>query len=161
VPAGMAASRAESLCERYRRVRAHSEALCETLVPEDYVVQSMPDVSPTKWHLAHTSWFFETFLLKPHAPGYREYDPHFAYLFNSYYVTVGDRHCRQNRGLLSRPTVDEVYRYRKYVDGQMSNWLRGLDGAALASLLPVIELGLNHEQQHQELMLTDIKHVFW
>jgi len=101
---GNSAPRAGSLADRFRAVRGWSEHLCETLVAEDYVVQSMPDVSPTKWHLAHTSWFFETFLLKPHAAGYREFDPHFAYLFNASYLTVGDRHCRQNRGLLSRPT---------------------------------------------------------
>jgi ergothioneine biosynthesis protein EgtB len=121
----------------------------------------MPDVSPTKWHLAQTSWFFETFLLAPHASGYEPFDPHFAYLFNSYYVTVGDRHCRQNRGLLSRPTVAEVYVYRKHVDDAMVRFLAGLRGASLTELRPVIEIGLHHEQQHQELMLTDIKHVFW
>jgi ergothioneine biosynthesis protein EgtB len=127
----------------------------------------MPDVSPTKWHLAHTSWFFETFLLKPHANGYREFNPHFAYLFNSYYLTVGDRHCRQNRGLLSRPTVREVYDYRRHVDEHMARWLEGIDAnaaaaaAAAGDLLPLIELGLHHEQQHQELLLMDIKHVLW
>jgi hypothetical protein len=103
-------------------VRRATDALCEPLVPEDYVVQSMPDVSPTKWHLAHTSWFFETFILQPNASSYRVFNPHFAYLFNSYYVTVGDRHCRQNRGQLSRPTVAEVYDYRRYVDQQMERF---------------------------------------
>jgi ergothioneine biosynthesis protein EgtB len=131
------------------------------LVTEDYVVQSMPDVSPTKWHLAHTSWFFETFLLSPHVPGYTPFDPHFAYLFNSYYVTVGDRHCRQNRGLLSRPTVETVYAYRRHIDQAMLEFLAGLPAAQLREIEPVIEIGLHHEQQHQELMLTDIKHVFW
>src|SRR5436305_11028874 len=119
-----AAAVASQWIERYRSVRGDTERLCEPLVPEDYVVQSMPDVSPTKWHLAHTSWFFETFILAPHAPGYRLFNPHFAYLFNSYYVTVGDRHCRQNRGQLSRPTVREVYAYRNYVDEQMEDFLR-------------------------------------
>jgi ergothioneine biosynthesis protein EgtB len=146
---------------RYRRVRHDTEVLCAPLVCEDYIVQSMPDVSPTKWHLAHTAWFFETFLLSPHVPGYVPFDPHFAYLFNSYYVGVGDRHCRQNRGLLSRPTVAEVYEYRRHVDEAMERFLSGLDGAELGRLGPIIELGLHHEQQHQELMLTDIKHVFW
>ena len=146
---------------QYRAVRRQTEALCEPLVAEDYVVQSMPDVSPTKWHLAHTSWFFETFLLAPHAAGYQAFDPHFAYLFNSYYVTVGDRHCRQNRGLLSRPTVAQVYAYRKHVDEAMERFLSGLSATEARELQPVIEIGLNHEQQHQELMLTDIKHVFW
>src|SRR5689334_15491929 len=134
---------AASLADRFRAVRQWSEHLCEPLVAEDYVVQSMPDVSPTKWHLAHTSWFFETFLLKPHAGGYGEFDPHFAYLFNSYYLTVGDRHCRQNRGLLSRPTVREVYDYRRHVDEQMVRWLEGLEadargGRYVGDLLPLI-----------------------
>jgi ergothioneine biosynthesis protein EgtB len=142
-------------------VRRQTESICKPLVAEDYVVQSMPDVSPTKWHLAHTSWFFETFLLTPHQPGYQLFDPHFAYLFNSYYVTVGDRHCRQNRGLLSRPTVAQVYDYRKHVDEAMARLLSGLTPAQSGELRPVIEIGLHHEQQHQELMLTDIKHVFW
>jgi ergothioneine biosynthesis protein EgtB len=146
---------------RYAQVRSATEALCDPLVTEDYIVQSMPDVSPTKWHLAHTSWFFETFLLKPHLNAYREFNPHFGYLFNSYYVTVGDRHCRQNRGLLSRPTVDEVYAYRRHIDEQMRRMLGELPDASLGALAPIIELGLNHEQQHQELMLMDIKHVFW
>lgn len=151
-----------TLASRYREVRALSERLCEPLATEDYVVQSMPDVSPTKWHLAHTSWFFETFLLKPHLRGYAEFDPHFGYLFNSYYVTVGDRHCRQNRGQLSRPTVDEVMRYRAHVDRHMLELLDTMsDPAAHDALAPLIDIGLHHEQQHQELMLTDIKHVFW
>jgi ergothioneine biosynthesis protein EgtB len=147
--------------ERYRAIRQHTESLCKPLVTEDYVVQSMPDVSPTKWHLAHTTWFFETFVLSPHSPGYSSFDPHFAYLFNSYYVTVGDRHCRQNRGLLSRPTVSEVYAYRKHVDAGMARFLAGLSEAQLRAIEPIMEIGLHHEQQHQELMLTDIKHVFW
>jgi ergothioneine biosynthesis protein EgtB len=147
--------------ERYRSVRRQTESLCSPLATEDYVVQSMPDVSPTKWHLAHTTWFFETFLLSPHAAGYKPFDPHFAYLFNSYYVTVGDRHCRQNRGLLSRPTVAEVYAYRQHVDAAMLRFLSDLSGSQLREIEPIIEIGLHHEQQHQELMLTDIKHVFW
>ena len=147
--------------DRFRQVRAFTERLCQPLVTEDYVVQSMPDVSPTKWHLAHTTWFFETFILTPHLPGYQPFDPHFAYLFNSYYVTVGDRHCRQNRGLLSRPRVEEVYAYRRHVDEHMLGWLASLDERQLEEHRPLIEIGLNHEQQHQELMLTDIKHVFW
>lgn len=147
--------------QRYLAVRQHTESLCRPLATEDYVVQSMPDVSPTKWHLAHTTWFFETFVLSPHAAGYRPFDSHFAYLFNSYYVAVGDRHCRQNRGLLSRPTVAEVYAYRKHVDAAMMEFLADLSGGQLSELGPTIEIGLHHEQQHQELMLTDIKHVFW
>jgi ergothioneine biosynthesis protein EgtB len=146
---------------RYHTVRGLTEQLCQPLVVEDYVVQSMPDVSPTKWHLAHTSWFFETFLLKPHADGYVEFDPHFGYLFNSYYNTIGDRHCRQNRGQLSRPTVQQVYAYRSHVDQHMRALLAGADARLRDTLSPLLEIGLHHEQQHQELMLTDIKHVFW
>ena len=153
--------RSRDFVERYRQVRSFTQRLCEPLVTEDYVVQSMPDVSPTKWHLAHTSWFFETFILAPHLPGYVPFDPHFCYLFNSYYVTVGDRHCRQNRGLLSRPTVEQVYAYRQHVDQHMLRWLAGLDEHQLTEHRSLIDIGLHHEQQHQELMLTDIKHVFW
>jgi ergothioneine biosynthesis protein EgtB len=158
-PAADAAN--SDLSARYQLVREMTETICHPLVPEDYVVQSMPDVSPTKWHLAHTSWFFETFILVPHAPGYRVFNSHFAYLFNSYYVAVGDRHCRQNRGQLSRPTVAEVYAYRRYVDEQMLRWVAGLSETDLSATRSLIEVGLHHEQQHQELMLTDIKHVFW
>jgi ergothioneine biosynthesis protein EgtB len=147
--------------EEYRSVRAATKRLCRTLATEDYVVQSMPDVSPAKWHLAHTTWFFETFILADRAPGYRVFDPAFKFLFNSYYVTLGDRHCRQNRGQLSRPTVEQVYAYRRHVDDAMSEYLAGLSPAAAAELLPLMEIGLHHEQQHQELMVTDLKHVFW
>jgi ergothioneine biosynthesis protein EgtB len=149
--------------ERFNAVRQLTDQLCKPLVTEDYVIQSMPDVSPTKWHLAHTSWFFETFLLKPHASGYTEFDPHFGYLFNSYYNTVGDRHCRQNRGQLSRPTVADVYAYRKHVDQAMRHLLASAaaDARLRQTLAPLVEIGLHHEQQHQELMITDIKHVFW
>ncbi len=160
-PVAFAAIDRKKLAQRYIDVRALTERLCAPLVAEDYVVQSMPDVSPTKWHLAHTSWFFETFILSPHAKKYRVFNEHFAYLFNSYYVTVGDRHCRQNRGQLSRPTVKEVYDYRKHVDEHMLAWLDALDERTAQEMLPLIEIGLHHEQQHQELMLTDIKHVFW
>ncbi|HSJ31490.1 MAG TPA: ergothioneine biosynthesis protein EgtB [Longimicrobiales bacterium] len=142
---------------RYMEVRGQTELLCEPLATEDFVVQSMADVSPTKWHLAHTSWFFETFILKPHLPDYREIDPRYAFLFNSYYMQAGERHCRAQRGYISRPTVAEVFDYRHHVDEAMLRLIDGVDGGAVAGLL---ELGLNHEQQHQELMLTDIKHVF-
>lgn len=150
----------DALGEHYRRVRAASERLAEPLVTEDYVIQSMPDVSPTKWHLAHTSWFFETFILAPHVPGYAPFAPSYAYLFNSYYVQVGPRHARPQRGLLSRPTVAEVYRYRQHVDARMTELLQAIDPQAQPALVGLLGLGLNHEQQHQELMLTDIKHVF-
>jgi len=146
---------ATSLAEQYRAVRARTERLCDPLEIEDYVVSSMPDVSPTKWHLAHTSWFFETFVLAPADPGYRPLDPRYAFLFNSYYVQAGERHCRAQRGLVTRPTVQEVYEYRQYVDEHMLRLIKRLDDDA------VVTLGLQHEQQHQELLLTDIKHVFW
>lgn len=146
---------------RYQLVRRQTEALCESLATEDYVVQSMPEVSPTKWHLAHTSWFFETFLLKPYARRYQEFDPHFSYLFNSYYNTIGDRHCRQNRGLLSRPTVRDIYAYRTYIDEHILSLLIDGEIARPEEAAALLEIGLHHEQQHQELMLTDIKHVFW
>jgi ergothioneine biosynthesis protein EgtB len=146
------------LGERYAEVRAATEALCEGLVTEDYVVQSMPDVSPTKWHLAHTSWFFETFVLQPSVSGYRPFDPAYAFLFNSYYVQAGPRHCRDQRGYLSRPTVAEVMQYRAHVDEAMERLLAGAELAP--AMTDVVVLGLNHEQQHQELLLTDIKHVF-
>ena len=102
--------------EQYQRVRRFTEQLCDPLVTEDYVIQSMPDVSPTKWHLAHVSWFFETFLLSPAVPGYQSLHPQYAYLFNSYYNSLGERHCRPKRGLISRPAVKETYAYRRYVD---------------------------------------------
>ena len=148
---------------RYRAVRAHTEAFCEPLVTEDYVVQSMPDVSPTKWHLAHTTWFWETFVLRGFpdlAPDYALYDEAYPFLFNSYYVQAGERHCRAQRGYLSRPTVDDVYAYRAYVDAAMERFFEAFDPADRPDVADVVEVGLHHEQQHQELMVTDLKHVF-
>lgn len=142
--------------QRYRRVREASVALCATLQPEDTVVQSMPDASPVKWHLAHTTWFFEHFLLGRNSR-YRPLHAHWSYLFNSYYQTVGPMHARPQRGLLSRPTLVEILDYRRHVDEHMMRLLDSQDDAKLTSLL---DLGLNHEQQHQELLLTDIKHLF-
>lgn len=150
---------AQRLAARYQEVRRFTERLCEPLVAEDYVVQSMPDVSPTKWHLAHTSWFFETFVLTPSIPGYQPFHPSYGYLFNSYYNAVGDRHERPKRGLLSRPTVEEVFRYRAQVDRCMLDLLDGGTAAEDDPVDSIIELGLHHEQQHQELIVTDIKHV--
>jgi ergothioneine biosynthesis protein EgtB len=143
---------------RYATVRALTESLCRSLGPEDMVLQSMPDASPAKWHLAHTSWFFETFLLTPHQPGYKPFHPDYGYLFNSYYESMGPRHPRPYRGLLSRPTAQDIYAYRAHVDQGMQALLqaRGTDPV----LAPVLELGLNHEQQHQELLLMDVKHLF-
>jgi ergothioneine biosynthesis protein EgtB len=145
--------------ERYAAVRDFTERLCEPLETEDYVVQSMEDVSPTKWHLAHTSWFFETFVLTPHLDDYRPIDPQYAFLFNSYYMQAGERHCRAQRGYISRPTVAQVFDYRRHVDAAMGRLLATGSDATLALVLPLLEIGLHHEQQHQELLVTDIKHV--
>lgn len=149
---------AEALAARYSHVRRVSLEICEPLATEDYVVQSMPDASPAKWHLAHTSWFFEQFLLKPLLTGYRPFHPDFEYLFNSYYQTVGRMHERPQRGLLTRPTVDEVRLYRQHVDEHMQKLFRVRPDDE--KLLSVATLGMNHEQQHQELMFTDVKHLF-
>jgi ergothioneine biosynthesis protein EgtB len=152
---------APSILDRYFDVRRQTEALCAPLETEDYVVSSMPDVSPTKWHLAHTSWFFETFVLAQFDDTYVSPNPKYAFLFNSYYVQAGERHCRAQRGLVTRPTVAEVTAYRAHVDAAMSTLIDHIAGDAEHPALGIIELGLHHEQQHQELMLTDIKHVFW
>ena len=141
-------------------MRAETERRAAPLSAEDQIVQSMPDASPTKWHRAHTTWFFEQFLLAEHVPGYKVFDPRFAFLFNSYYVTAGPRHARPQRGLITRPTVDEVTAYRAHVDAAVERLIAEAERAALREILPLIEVGLNHEQQHQELMLTDILHAF-
>jgi ergothioneine biosynthesis protein EgtB len=159
-PAGLQTSDVATITERYHAVRDFSETLCEPLETEDYVVQTMESVSPTKWHLAHTSWFFETFVLRPHLDSYEPIDEQYAYLFNSYYIQAGERHCRDRRGYISRPTVEEVYAFRRHVDEHMNRLLSTADAERRRELAPLVELGLHHEQQHQELMLTDIKHVF-
>jgi ergothioneine biosynthesis protein EgtB len=146
----------EALAARYSRIRTHSVSLTDTLEIEDTVVQSMPDASPAKWHLAHTTWFFERFILGVHARNYEVFDPDFDYLFNSYYYTVGEMHRRPERGMLSRPTFAAILAYRTHVDEHL---LRLIDSNA-AAIAPLVTLGLNHEQQHQELLLTDIKHLF-
>lgn len=151
------ASGEPALYAAYRNVRAFSEALAKPLSAEDCTVQSMPDASPTKWHLAHTTWFFETVLLNRNAEDYVPYDPAFAYLFNSYYEGLGPRHPRPQRGLLSRPALEEVMAYRAHVDLA----IRRLILARGPEIAPLLELGLQHEQQHQELILTDIKHAFF
>ena len=150
-----------TLAERYRDTRNWTQSLADPLSPEDCVVQSMPDVSPTKWHLAHTTWFFETFVLSEFVKDYTVYHPQFSYLFNSYYNAVGSRHARPQRGLLSRPSLGEVIAYRQTVDEQMMAFLQELPKAHRDKIAQVVELGLQHEQQHQELLLTDIKHVLW
>ena len=151
----------EALRARYRRVRDLTEALAAPLRPEDQVIQSMADVSPTKWHRGHTTWFFETFLLEPTLTGYDAFDPDFRYLFNSYYETVGPRHPRSQRGLLSRPTVEEVARYRAHVDAAMEKLIDRCDADAWPDFAALATLGLHHEQQHQELLLMDLKHVLF
>src|SRR5579862_6895291 len=143
-----------TLAEQFRGVRATTDWICEPLATEDFVVQSMPDASPARWHLAHTTWFFETFVLKPAHPAYQPFDPHFEFLFNSYYNAIGPQPFRPHRGLLTRPGVADVRRYRTHVDAAMAELLERGDGDP-----DVIILGLNHEQQHQELIVTDIKHL--
>ena len=146
----------DKLRQRFESVRQFSDRIAEPLSAEDCAIQSMPDVSPTRWHLAHTTWFFETFLLK-NAPGYRVYDPSFEFLFNSYYNTIGKQFPRASRGLLSRPGLQNVLQYRQHVDRAIVQWMhQHIDDR---EKLDVLTIGLNHEQQHQELMLTDIKHV--
>ncbi|MBV8466141.1 MAG: DinB family protein, partial [Burkholderiales bacterium] len=151
---------AQTHARRYQEVRAYTYELAEPLSTEDQCIQSMADASPTKWHMAHTSWFFETLLLKPHLPGYQAFDAAFAYLFNSYYEALGPRHPRPQRGLLTRPKLDEVIAYRRHVDEAMQRLLAQSDAKLVAEIGPLVELGLNHEQQHQELILTDILHAF-
>jgi ergothioneine biosynthesis protein EgtB len=154
------ATRGERLAAAYRQVRQETERRAAPLSPEDQLVQSMPDASPIKWHRAHPTWFFEQFLLVPHVKGYRPFHPDFAFLFNSYYVTAGPRHARTHRGVVTRPSVDEVDAYRAHVDAAMEKALATADTTLLETLAPLIEIGTNHEQQHQELMLTDILHAF-
>ena len=145
-----------NLLEQYRAVRKASEDICKPLHIEDYVVQPIVDVSPPKWHLGHITWFWESFVLVPHRPGYKVYNPDYNFVFNSYYETIGARVIRTDRGNLSRPSVEEVYRYRRYVDEAMAELLSGQLSDELSA---IIVLGLNHEQQHQELLYTDIKYI--
>ncbi len=149
----------ETLAARYAQVRQHSLQIAAPLSAEDQCIQSMPDASPTKWHLAHTSWFFEAVVLAAHAPGYQAFDSRFFHLFNSYYESLGPRHPRPQRGLLTRPGLAEVHAYREHVDAAMQRFMAQATSAAWQAAAPLVELGLNHEQQHQELMLTDILHA--
>jgi ergothioneine biosynthesis protein EgtB len=149
-----------ALSESYARTRRETEALAARLSHEDQTIQSMDDASPTKWHLAHTTWFFETVVLQPYAKGYAPFNPDYAFLFNSYYESLGPRHARPRRGMLTRPSVEEVLQYRRCVDEAMSGLVATLISERRAQLARLIELGLHHEQQHQELILTDIKHAF-
>src|SRR3954447_6294273 len=150
------ASKTPHLRSTYKDIRQHSEQICKPLQTEDYVVQPIVDVSPPKWHLGHTTWFFETFILKPYLQDYKEFNPAFNFVFNSYYESVGTRVVRTDRGNLSRPTVDEVYQYRRYVDEAMEELL---SNELLQEVEELIVLGFNHEQQHQELLYTDIKYI--
>ncbi len=148
-----------SLLRRYQDIRRATLDLTEPFSAEDQMLQSMPDASPAKWHLAHTTWFFETFVLSGRGPGYRPFDPIFKLLFNSYYKQLGSHPLRGSRGLMSRPSLEEVHGYRAWVDDAMQRFLQR--GEADDSAVALIELGLNHEQQHQELILTDLKHALW
>src|SRR6185369_12064296 len=153
-------SLAQNLVEAFLAVRGETERRAAPLTPEDQLIQSMPDASPAKWHRAHTTWFFEQFLLGGHCDGYRPFHPDYAFLFNSYYVSAGPRHARAERGLLTRPGAEEVTGYRKHVDAAVVKFFHDTDEKTLAGLVPLLEVGFNHEQQHQELMLTDILHAF-
>ncbi len=144
------------LADCYKKVRKRTGEICSPLHTEDYVVQPVADVSPPKWHLGHTSWFFETFILKPYFMGYQEFDPQYNFVFNSYYETVGNRVIRTDRGNLSRPTVADIYKYREYVDEAMDKFLCQ---QPLKDVQELMILGLNHEEQHQELLYTDIKYI--
>jgi len=146
--------------DAFRAARAETERRAACLSAEDQVVQSMPDASPAKWHRAHTSWFFEQFLLLRSLSGYRAFDERFAYLFNSYYVAAGPRHARPKRGLITRPDCDQVAAFRAHVDAGVEQLLAGADESQWAEVARILEIGLHHEQQHQELLLTDILHAF-
>src|SRR4051794_10249420 len=150
----------QRLLEAFRRVRGETERRAAPLSAEDQAIQSMPDASPTKWHRAHTTWFFETFLIQPNVRGYKVYDERFAFLFNSYYVAAGPRHARPKRGLITRPDASDVAAYRAHVDAAVERLIGEASPSALRDILRILEIGLNHEEQHQELILTDILHAF-
>lgn len=147
----------EGLTKKYHEVRLHSQIICEPLEVEDYVVQPVVDISPPKWHLGHATWFFETFILKSYSKGYEVFNPQYDFVFNSYYESLGARVVRTDRGNLSRPSVVDIFRYRAYVDQHMEHFLQS--SSFSAEVAPVLELGLNHEQQHQELLYSDIKYI--
>ncbi len=149
----------QTMLQQYNQIRTQTELICKPLEPEDTVVQPMVDVSPPKWHMAHTSWFFETFLLKPYLKNYKEFHPQYGFLFNSYYNSVGSRVQRDQRGTLTRPPLRDIYTYRQHVDEHMQQLLQHAEEDTFAELLPLIQLGLQHEQQHQELLITDIKFI--
>ena len=146
----------DHLASFYNKVRDQTLKLSAPLSEADQCIQSMPDASPTKWHLAHTTWFFETFILKRFVGDYQEFHPNYNFLFNSYYEQIGDRHARPERGMITRPSSAEVYEYRDHVDKAMRDYFQT---KPTSDVLQLIELGINHEQQHQELLITDIKHA--
>jgi ergothioneine biosynthesis protein EgtB len=149
----------QSALQKFSRVRRTTERICEPLETEDYVPQPIIDVSPPKWHLAHSTWFFETFILSKFLPGYRSFHSRFGHLFNSYYNAAGDRVSRDQRGFMTRPTVREIMEYRRYINEQMLRLENELSDASLEELLPLLEIGCQHEQQHQELLVTDLKYI--
>ncbi|WP_460879295.1 ergothioneine biosynthesis protein EgtB [Pontibacter rugosus] len=155
----LTAPASQGILRQYEYVRGYTEAICKPLEPEDTVVQPIVDVSPPKWHMAHTSWFFETFVLTPYLPGYKVFHEQFSYLFNSYYNAVGSRVQRDQRSTLTRPPLRDIYAYRQYVDKHMQQLLHTIDDRVFEELQPVLALGLQHEQQHQELLITDIKYI--
>jgi len=159
-PSSDSGSLAEDLVDAYLAVRGETERRATPLSPEDQQIQSMPDASPIKWHRAHTTWFFEQFLLIAHCAGYRPFHPDYAFLFNSYYVSAGPRHARAERGHVTRPSAEEIAAYRCHVDSAVVRFFREASADTLKTIAPLVEVGLNHEQQHQELMLTDILHAF-
>ncbi|MBA2379693.1 MAG: ergothioneine biosynthesis protein EgtB [Blastocatellia bacterium] len=150
-------TRSEDLADLFDKVRSYTETLCEPLKTEDFIPQPIVDVSPPKWNIAHTTWFFEEMILKKFVPNYQEHNPAFGFLFNSYYNTIGERTARDQRGSITRPTVEEVFAYRRAIDERMNEFLQG---AIPAEAIDMVILGLNHEQQHQELLLTDLKYTF-
>ena len=158
---GLAAYDRASLIDAFLTMRRQTEKLCEPLETEDYVIQSVVDVSPPKWHLAHTSWFFENFVLDPNDAAYQNFHPMYAYLFNSYYNLAGKYHPRVKRGVLSRPTVSDIYKYRSHVTEGVVDLLQRANEEQLQDLGEIVTLGINHEQQHEELLVTDIKHILW
>jgi ergothioneine biosynthesis protein EgtB len=159
-PFSESGSLAQDLVEAYLAVRNETERRAAPLSAEDQLIQSMPDASPAKWHRAHTTWFFEQFLLGEHCAGYRPFHPDYAFLFNSYYVSAGPRHARHRRGDLTRPATEEITAYRRHVDAAVMKFFQSADHDTLMHIAPLVEVGLNHEQQHQELMFTDILHAF-
>src|SRR5690349_10403926 len=146
--------------DSFRIVRGETERRAAYLSAEDQIVQSMADASPTKWHRAHVTWFFEQFLLVPHLPGYEIFDERFPFLFNSYYVAAGPRHARPQRGLITRPNAEDVDRYRAHVDAAVERLIEGVPDEQAEAVFSILEIGLHHEQQHQELLLTDVLHAF-